>query len=98
MEEEKDERRQKEEMNKIKNGPGKKKETNKQTNKQPLFQPLCSIAWLLSSADAHSMEQSISSLVEFAHLQCLSTLALSLSELAKSLRFSSNHSSCRKMG
>ena len=32
MEEEKDERRQKEEMNKIKNGPGKKKETNKQTN------------------------------------------------------------------
>lgn len=31
MEEEKDERRQKEEMNKIKNGPGKKKETNKQT-------------------------------------------------------------------
>ena len=95
MEEEKDESRQKEEMNKIKNGPGKKKETNKQTAFVSAF---VLNAWLLSSADAHSMEQSISSLVEFAHLQCLSTLALSLSELAKSLRFSSNHSSCRKMG
>ena len=58
MGEEKYGRRQKEEMNKIKNGWGKKRKekTNKQTNQKPLLQPLHLLAWLLSSADAHSME------------------------------------------
>ena len=35
---------------------GRKKRKNKQTNQKPLLQPMHLSTWLLSSADAYSME------------------------------------------